>query len=271
MRLALRSLATELRLTARSFRDYLRREAIIRRRLKAARPLLIYQAGKVGSSSLEHSLFPAWPGLTVHAHTLQPHPNETLELVGMRELVFKKKLPVNIITLVREPIARNVSAFFQNFDKHLGGERHRPNLSVNQLIDVFLEKFPHETGYNWFDRRMKPDFGIDVYEHPFPESGVQVIEQDHVRLLLMRSEVDDRTKQSVIGDFLGLSNFQIKRVNSGMQKAYFETYSAFRQRFVAPDWYIEKMYESRYFKHFYSDSKGELVAKWKRIRPALAA
>jgi hypothetical protein len=271
MRLALRSLASELRITARNFRDYLRREAIIRRKLKAARPLLIYQAGKVGSSSFEHSLFPAWPGLMVHAHAIDPHPDETFELIGMRELVYKKKLPINIISLVREPIGRNVSAFFQNFDKYLGGERQRGNLSVDELINVFFEKYPHDVALSWYDRRMKADFGIDVYDYPFPDAGVQVIEKDHVRLLLMRSEVDDETKETAVRDFLGLKEFQLKRANSATQKAYFETYRSFKSKFVPPDWYIERMYESRYFKHFYAGYKPQFVANWKRVRPALAA
>ena len=32
----------------------------------------------------------------------------------------KDKIPIKIISLVREPISRNISAFFQGFEKHVG-------------------------------------------------------------------------------------------------------------------------------------------------------
>ncbi len=266
MKLLIRSLARDLRTTLHRIRDCRHREARINRLLKAARPLLVYQFGKVGSSSFEHSLDRAWPGLTVHAHSMIPHDGETLELTGMREFVVKKRKPLLVISLVREPIGRNISAFFENFDRELGKVADRPNLSVDHMIEVFLSKYPHDLPLTWFEDRMKPDCGIDVYQHPFPSNGVQVIEQGRVRLLLMRMEVDDSIKESAIKDFLGLKEFQITRVNDSAQKAYSETYRLFRERFIPPDAYIEKMYESRYFKHFYAGQKEQFVAKWKRLQ-----
>jgi hypothetical protein len=40
------------------------------RRLDRARPVLIYQMGKVGSSSLKKSRVLTWPGLTIHTHNI---------------------------------------------------------------------------------------------------------------------------------------------------------------------------------------------------------
>lgn len=264
MKLLIRSLARDLRTTLHNLRDTKHREARIHRLLKIARPLLVYQLGKVGSSSLEYSLDRAWPGLTVHAHSMIPHNTETVELTGMREFVVQKRKPLLVISLVREPIARNVSAFFENFDREISKVGDRPILSVDNMIEIFLAKYPHQIPLTWFDDHMKPDCGIDVYQHPFPSNGVQVIEEGHVRLLLMRVEIDDELKESAIKDFLGLKEFRIKRVNDAGQKAYIETYRVFREKFVPPDSYIEQMYESRYFKHFYAGHKAQLVAKWKR-------
>jgi hypothetical protein len=266
MKLLIRSLARDLRTALHNVSDSRHREARVNRLLKAARPLLIYQLGKVGSTSLEYSLVRAWPGLTVHAHSMTPHTGESLELTGMREFVVKPRKPLFVISLVREPIARNVSAFFENFDREISKVGERPILSIDKMIDIFLSKYPHDFPLTWFDKHMKPDCGIDVYQHPFPTDGVQVIEQDHVRLLLMRVELDDQTKESAIKDFLGLKDFRIKRVNDSGQKAYIETYRLFREKFVPPDSYIERMYESRYFKHFYAGQKEHFVAKWKRLQ-----
>jgi hypothetical protein len=239
------------------------REAKIKRRLKAGLPLFLYQLGKVGSSSLEHSLVPTWPGLTVHSHSLTPAEGETIELIGMRELVVKKRKPFLVISMVREPIARNISAFFENYDRELGKTvGARANLSVDEMIEIFLTKYNHDHPLTWFDNRMKPDCGIDVFDYQFPANGVQVIEHNHVRMLLMRSEIDDQLKESAVNDFLGMKDFRLKRVNDASQKAYIETYRLFREKFVPPDWYIEKMYESRYFKHFYAGQKEHFIAKW---------
>ncbi|MDB6059229.1 MAG: hypothetical protein JWO95_3073 [Verrucomicrobiales bacterium] len=266
MKLLIRTLARDLQRTLHNVRDCRHREARIHRLLKAAPPLLVYQVGKVGSSSLEYSLDRSWPGFTVHAHTMAPYEGETLELTGMREFVVKKRKPIFIISVVREPIARNVSAFFENFDREINKVGDRPILTVDKMIEIFLTHYPHDHTLTWFDKHMKADFGIDVYQHPFPSTGVQVIEQGHVRLLLMRVEVDDAVKESAVKDFLGLKEFQIKRVNDAGQKSYSETYRVFREKFIPPDSYLEKMYESRFFKHFYPGQMEQFVAKWKRLQ-----
>ena len=80
---------------------------------------------------------------------------------------------LKIVTLVRDPIGRNVSMYFHDLHYWLayyfsevrpdrdGARRNRP------LIDCFRETFDHRYPLDWFDKELKRLSGIDVYEHAF--------------------------------------------------------------------------------------------------------
>jgi hypothetical protein len=236
----------------------------IQRRLEAAPPILIYQMGKVGSSSLKSSLAPLWPGLTLHAHNLITE-NERLAVRLLRETVISQRGPIFIISPVREPIGRNVSAFFQNFERDTGVKYHQATFSVKELIEIFLTKHNHAVPLTWFDTRLKPVLDIDVYDYQFPASGIQVIHNRNVKLLLMRSELTDSAKETAVRSFLSLPTFKLSKSNVGSHKPYAETYRRFLERFIPPPWYMTEMYESKYFYHFYDPSERERwIQKWTR-------
>lgn len=78
-------------------------------------PILIYQMGKVASRTIYKSLLYT-PGMQVfHVHRIgkDVHPN-------LYERVARFGHPAKIITLVREPISRNISDFFQHLDQYCG-------------------------------------------------------------------------------------------------------------------------------------------------------
>jgi hypothetical protein len=231
----------------------------------SAPPVLIFQFGKVGSSSLLDSLAPQWPGLVVHAHTLKKRENEPEHMAVARKFLSEKKDPVFVITLVRDPIGRNISAFFQNFERETGvSERQCHTLPIEHLIEVFLSKFPHDFPLNWFNEHLKEATGIDVFEHEFPKSGVQIIRRGNVNLLVMVSEIPDWMKEAAVKQFLALDEFRLRSANVGSKKRYAATYRQFLQSFVAPNWYVQRMYGSQFFQHFYSPRKEALVAQWTR-------
>lgn len=237
----------------------------LRRRLHAAPPLLIYQMGKVGSSSLKVSLTPNWPGLTIQAHNLIHDKDKRRRVSLVYDRVIQKGAPVFIISPVREPIDRNISAFFQKFERDTGVKYSKATFPIQELIGIFLRNYHHDTPLTWFDKHLKPLFGIDVYNYGFPANGVQVIQHNNTKLLLMRSELPDSVKQSAVRDFLSMPDFLLASANVGSQKEYGETYRRFRDAFIAPDWYIKQMYESKFFNHFYDNAhKNNCIKKWTR-------
>ena len=102
-------------------------------------------------------------------------------------------LPLKIICPIREPIARDVSAFFYFFVGAVPGLFNIKNTNLGETEKMFLEysgqieptdhfkdllyKHPvlannpiiqHQFGLEWFDKQLRPLTRIDVYKQPFP-------------------------------------------------------------------------------------------------------
>jgi hypothetical protein len=236
----------------------------IYRRLSVCPPVIVFQMGKVGSVSITNALVSSWPGLSVHTHSFLEDKRD-VKIID-REYIPKQK-QMYVISLVREPILRNISAFFENFEHETGIRYSESSFSIDALIELFLKNSNHNVPLNWFDVQMKKKLGIDVYQYEFPRSGIQVIEEDNVKLLILRTELVDREKESAIKDFLKLPKFLLVRTNEGADKEYASTYKLFKETFVPPSWYIDKMYNSKYFGHFYDEETRKfLIGKWTKNR-----
>jgi hypothetical protein len=241
-------------------------------------PVLVYQMGKVASSSIYNSL-KATPGVNaLHVHRLNP---ENIELVkqdylargvppmdessglDLHERLIKPRLHARVISLLREPIGRNISAYFQNltvFEKD--GNAHK-NLNTRKLIDNFLHTYNHDVPLEWFDTEIKTTLGIDVYEHRFPrELGYQTLSSGPYELLLMRHDLDDHLKAELIKDFLGLDNFSIKRANEGNTKEYASSYRKFLENIRIPRDYAQRMLQSRYARHFFTLTELDKIERY---------
>lgn len=251
---------------------------------KPQRPIIVYQMGKVASSSVYQSL-KSTPGCTpFHVHRLNPEnmekvrlehkrlgnaqPHEKISLMLYDRLVKNADQPTLIISLVREPIGRNISAFFQNLGTFFKSADAHSAVEMDKLISRFLEKYPHDVPLTWFDDEMKATTGIDVYSKPFPiEEGHVTFNADPFRLLVMRHNLADEVKQQSIRKFLNEESFQLTRHNEASAKTYSDSYKSFIKRVTITDSYAERMLSSRYAQHFYSDQeREELFAKWTQPR-----
>lgn len=230
--------------------------------LRAATPVLVYQMGKVGSSSVYHSLLKQYAGVVFHIHSFSPD-DENPRLRRLFRRAISGKRPLYVISLTREPIGRNVSAFFENFKRDTGVDYANANFTLGELRTNFLSNYPHDIPLKWFDKNILANFGIDVFASPFPERGISTYSRNNIKLLVMKSEIDDKEKVRAINDFLGLTGFQLYNTNIGEKKEYTTTYKSFKDNVKLPPDYIAKMCDSKYFKHFYSK---EIIAaankKW---------
>ena len=252
-------------------------------------PILVYQMGKVGSSSISKSLKNSGIKSFFHLHYLlkakdledriffdaaSPQlPNLRFSRITQERkgrflyenLIIKKK-PVKVISLTREPIGRNVSAFFQTFERETGKKYEESNFSVQELTEIFLDFYPHSIPLNWFDNQIKTCLGIDVYEYPFPkEQGFLSINKDNIDLLLLKSEIPNNIKEKAIAEFLDMKEFKIVNANVGADKNYSNMYEAFKQSLQLPMSYLEEMCNSKYFNHFYTDEEiKNVLSKWTR-------
>jgi len=251
-----------------SFTSYSLSDLVLLYKLKVLHkePVMIYQMGKVGSKSIYAALNNCGIDLLFHVHRLNPANIEKVkvdaksrglildeEVEGKRlfRFVAQSHQKVRIITLVREPVRRNVSAFFQNLNQYV-----KENHSASELVRIFFSEYPQNIPLEWFDIELKTVFGMDVFKYPFDkDAGVAVLQKDDIRLILLKAEISDDQKSKALADFLGIEDVKIHRQNVSYQKSYGAVYAEFLNSISYQEDYLDRMYTSKYATHFYSEEE----------------
>lgn len=244
-------------------------------------PVIIYTAGKVGSTSVYESLPPSvfW----VQVHSINPEEwekvrqsrlkkdinQELLHSAQVRQLIVNPKRKAKYITAVRDPISRNISAYFQNFLHLTGRQPSSRSEDHGEQARMFMELFPHDRILTFFDTEYNEMLGLDVYATPFPfEQGYQRIRFAGGELLILRTESDDQLKEQAISEYLNLADFKLKRSNVRENQASGAAYQIFKEMLTLPDEYIDRMLNSRYTRHFYTETEIQAFrAKWSSRKP----
>lgn len=243
--------------------------------------ILIYQMAKVGSSSIFESLETQFSNV-YHIHRLYPpHIQKIIDFYNNKKTrvptgVFTWKplydkyiledRAVKIITPVREPVSRNMSAFFHNFKLNTGQIPEENDKSINELVSSFKKNYNHNVPLTWFDDEFEKALGFSIYDYPFKhDEGYVTIKKNNLDVLVFTIELSEIIKNRIIGDFLGVDDFEILHSNVGFSKAYGDLYKEFLKGVSYEDEYIDKMYDSKYAQHFYSlENLQELRLKWQR-------
>jgi len=231
-------------------------------------PVVVYQMGKVGSTSMAEALTAVGlPVFQVHtlnatllARIVKRHQDQGLRLPGhireslkIKEEFLDKGRPIKVITAVRDPIARNISAYFQMLNSFRPLKLEFEENELQAMMTEFLKKYRHDLPLTWFDIEIKEVLGVDVYNHPFPKNdGVQRIQENGQDILLFKAETTDSIKVAAIKEFLQISQLSLGLKNVGEEKAYTHYYKPFRDRIQLPAAYLDKMYESSLARHFYT-------------------
>jgi len=247
--------------------------------------ILIYQMGKVGSTTVflslkKHlSLTPVF-----HLHFLSDRSlkeqEEYYRSVGkdpqkIRHLrhsnLLKNKLDrsakrqCKIITLVRDPIAREISMFFQKKDKNFPD-----GIDTKTIIEILQNQFKSfdeskDLACNWFDEEIKANFNIDVYKFEFDkQKGYQIIRTENAEVLTIRLENLNQCFQTALSEFL-ISDRPIEMIseNTSKEKDYKKQYREVINKITIPEEICRTIYSSRHMKHFYSEDKiEEFILKW---------
>ena len=248
-------------------------------RKKDCEPVIVYQMGKVGSRSITDSLKSCGVHPVFHIHRMNPNNikrvkdeylkkgrnplNERLGIILYKN-ICRKRRKAKFITMVREPVSRNFSAFFQNFHRFTGLSFKQSELDIEELIQIFISEYMHDVPLDWFDIEIKNTLGINVYDFQFPkEKGHLVIQKGNFELLVLKLEISDKEKRDAISEFMTLTDFQLIRANVGEDKDYSKTYRNFKNKIRMPPSYLEKMLNSKYARHFYSDNEIDTIwSKW---------
>jgi len=180
------------------------------------------------------------------------------------------ELPVegynHVISLARDPIARNISAFFAiEWERLQAYKEYDP-----QLLRYFLEMFPqeqHNRPLVWFDEVFKPATGIDIYATKFPKTkGYDIYEGERHRVLVIKTKDLEAKLAKGLVELLGLPDdveitVEHRPRGQDVYQAVAGLYTDFLDSVVMPKDYIERMYESKYANHFYSKAALNRLAK----------
>jgi hypothetical protein len=179
-----------------------------------------------------------------------------------------------VITLMRDPIARNISMFFQAAsDRTMGLEQDYlkdAGGDVDSLIEIFTHQFGHKKYASWFDLHLNEPFGIDIFASEFPKSkGYQILKfPPHVEVLVFKLEKFNHCYKQAFAEFLGLEDFELININVASNKGYSDIYKQFLQKAKFPTEFLEAVYDSKVMRHFYSEAEvAGLIQKWAANEP----
>ena len=240
--------------------------------------ILIYTMGKVGSSTIYnslkvklpkahlfhvHFLSDKWlkeilPGLNKDFHQNIVYGNEVLDFIKANP---KKR--VKIITLVREPLMRDISDIFQNWSRLFPAEE---TVDKDYLLD-WIDKRSHEYTLNWFDTEFKSYLGYDVYSRPFDkEKGYSIYNTPRFDLLCIKLETLNNVYGEALKSFLNLDDVSLSSTNETKDKDRSDLYFEMLMSYKANPAKIEELYSSKYMKHFYTQKQIEgYKKKWARV------
>lgn len=168
---------------------------------------------------------------------------------------------IDFITLVRDPFARNLSAFFQNIDVFMDNPT---KATAKEIVAAFMKRYRQQLPLEWFDRQVRDPLGIDVFTHEFDASeGYGTIEFERHRMLILRHESSTAKKRQLVGDFLDVPMPELTRVNTTSGKRTGAQYAAVKKQLRLPAEFAEEMLDSRYCRHFFSAAERDLMwARW---------
>lgn len=252
--------------------------------------VMVYQCGKVGSDSLTKSI--ELHGLRAsHCHTLDlPYTyNKSYGVIWNNNIKNKiSNFNGKIIVAIREPISRDISAYFQylwvrleelkeiykiddifkGFEDIFYTPYIKKNIKRNDFFGVKnkSEQLKNSKGFefDWFDLELKKYFGFDIYEHTFDtEKGVSVYNHNGIEIMVLQTEKLNALEET-IGEFLNIKEFKLQMANDNSSKVYKYLYENFKQNLKLNRGYVDFYYnENQWFQHFYSkENRQQFYKKW---------
>ena len=267
-------------------------------------PVLVLQMGKVGSKSVQAGLEAQVLDRPIyHAHFLSRE--RTARTEKQRRKFFrtdrhsylmrpwlnqfllrtfeehKDAHKWKLITLTREPVGRNISAFFENLEVvpcKADGEfeissdyyQIKPTIvsvdDTDTLAQLFFERAQHDSPLRFFDREIRDIFGIDVLGTGFPiEKGYGIYDSERADLLVLKLESLAHCADAALAEFLDVDEFKVINRNIGAKKVYAPLYDAFKRNAIIDSEYADTLYNSEYMHTFYSDAEiAAARANWLR-------
>lgn len=245
--------------------------------MAATEEIVVYQPGKVGSSAIMYALQRA--GFTVsHVHLLnetrlralsdgrakngETHPPFIDEAFRIRREYIEAGRPVRIVSAVRDPVARNLSAFFENIGSYCPNWRKLVKTNPDEIAARFFRDYPHHVMTDWFTEEFNAVLEIDVYAHPFRyELGYGKYASQKAEAIVVRAEDDNLTKTTALCEFLNIADLNLKDENQGKLRLWGDAYKKVKKSIQFPEEYLDRMYDSDMARYFYTNDERQAFRK----------
>lgn len=184
--------------------------------------------------------------------------------------------PIKIISGVREPISREISAFFQflavsdtflldynySFEDaislYLLGTVYKGAWNNDIYIrqgcnNYLLSNIKYGNEFDWFDLELKKYWNIDVYEEKFNQKqGYKIYKNKNIEVFVYQLEKLSNLEEE-LRRFIGQDNFTLHKINTNEEKNYYKLYHDTLDVIKLPQKFFNFYYsQNLYFQHFYS-------------------
>ena len=207
-------------------------------------PIIIYQPGRVASVAIK-ALLEGMGKSPLHAHYIHNITGEFSSAAHykLRDTIMGYEEHLKIITPVRDPIDRNLSAYMWGLEKDA---KYYPERYTHQFINVYR----HEWLLNWFDFEYKKQLHFDIYKHGFKkEQGYSIYRGIRRSILILRVENFNTEGLLALREFLGLPIVGTIPKNNRTKQWFYEEFKA---QLVLPLDFLDSIYSSKYARTFYT-------------------
>ena len=229
-------------------------------------PIIILTPGKTGSTSVYKSVKKELSNPIYQIHTLSKYSidnsfafhkkNKTpypLHLTIAKYLNKKLEIydgNVFIITIIREPISRMISSYFQNIERY-----NNDALDIMNAKYVISQHLKDAVSYydNWFKIQIENNFEIDIYNDDYlSKECYRIYKNGKINLMLIRMEDLAENFENASKIFLNLQDgIKLEQHNIGKNKYYSNFYKSIRTNMRIDKSLRDKLTDTRFYKEFY--------------------
>lgn len=223
--------------------------------------IVVYTMGKVASTSVSRALKASnMPCYDIHSiaqkrylTSLRSHmdnpdlvriPKHLIESLHAMNAIREGR-KVKLISLIREPVGRNIAAVFENLPKRLAEEEG----AVLKRLQTYHVEVPDV----WFREDFIPTLGLKIFAMKHDKTADHFkFQNGNLEALLLKVHVSDERKSELVSAYLG-KEIEITRENTAQDKWYSALHAklANDRRVLSQD-FLQRCMSLRYYKAFYS-------------------
>ena len=159
---------------------------------------------------------------------------------------FKNSKRVKIVTLIRDPLARNISTVFQNLPKKSYGF---------QALSSLVKQLPTDPITQWNEEQFKLATGISLFDVGFsPEDKFSVYCSGRFEILTIRTDLSNTKKSKLLSDFFH-QEVNVGVANEANTKWYNELYMEFLKEMPLNTEWIDHCLNSVGISVFFTDNE----------------